>query len=87
MKTYRIYELDVWGNADDGYDVNDVFKTSFTVTMNDNFTDDELKEALKNIYFAPSVANEDIEISDIGDDTVIYLDYKGKPQIEIRLEA
>ena len=86
MKTYRIYELDVWGNEADGFDVNDAFRTHFTCELPDNFTDTELINKLKDFYFAPSVNNDDVEISDIGDDTVIYIDYNGKPQIELRLE-
>jgi hypothetical protein len=88
MKTYRLYLLDVWGNENDGYDVNDKFKTDFKVTVGNDFCDAELIESLKNIYFDPSIDpfDKDIEVNDIGDDSVLYIDYKGKPQIELRLE-
>lgn len=36
--TWKIYDLDVWGNAEDGYDVNDFHEIAQV-----RFTDEEIK--------------------------------------------
>jgi hypothetical protein len=36
--TYRVYTYDVWGNEEDGYEVNDVFRTSETVELDSKGT-------------------------------------------------
>lgn len=61
MKTYTVYSLDVWGNAEDGYEVNDSFKVGTILS------------ALKSVGI---IANH-IKLFDIvidGDDFMITID-------------
>jgi hypothetical protein len=45
--TLSVHSLDVWGNARDGYDVNDVYPSSGTIIVPIDATDDEVIAALK----------------------------------------
>lgn len=42
----EIRRLDVWGNADDGYEINDVYGVQATIEVSDNATDAEILKAL-----------------------------------------
>ena len=35
-QTFRMYEYDVWGNNEDGYEVNNIFKTSTTIKLSED---------------------------------------------------
>ncbi len=85
--TYRLYTYDVWGNAEDGYDVNDVSRSSITVQFNKEPSDDEVILALKAAgYIKASYPNEGISIE--GDAETIYISdaEDGRPDCELRLE-
>lgn len=89
MGTWRLYELDVWGNDEDGYDVNDVFRTGFTVDFEDDISDGDLitllaDEGLIKKTMTSRTHREDIEID--GDEFTIYFNYKGRPEFELRKE-
>ena len=63
MPRYRIYDYDVWGNAKDGYEVNDVFKTSYVVELSENPSDEEIIKALKKVGFLkPNFRTSSFEI-------------------------
>ena len=51
MKNYSIATLDVWGNASEGFEVNDVFKTSDCIELPENFTDNDVVKALKDVVY------------------------------------
>ena len=36
---YRLYTYDLWGNARDGYDVNDVYRTGVVIELPDDASD------------------------------------------------
>ena len=42
MATFNVHALDVWGNADDGFEVNNAFRTETNVTIPENATDDDI---------------------------------------------
>ena len=85
MKTYRLYDYDVWGNENDGYDVNDVFKTNELYKIDANWSDSKLISALKKQgLIKKGIHQSSIEIG--GDDMTITFDYKGKPEFELRIE-
>lgn len=50
MSKYRVYELDVWGNIDDGFTVNDVFKTPRCIDIFDADTDKDILKKLSEWY-------------------------------------
>ena len=50
---FNIAELDVWGNAKDGYDVNNVYRTDRYIDVKDTEVE-TLTEALKKWYNLPA---------------------------------
>lgn len=89
-KQYRYYSYDVWGNADDGYDVNNVFRTADVIAIPDGLDSDAaLFEHLRSIGFLTG-KNLDVAlfstIGDYCDSTTIYMEYDSKPAGELRLE-
>ena len=86
MTTFRLYTYDVWGNEKDGYEVNDIFKTSETYEIPAEATDAHVIKALrKQGCFKARVLSRLIEID--GDDETIYVSYKGRPEFELRKGA
>jgi hypothetical protein len=84
--SYRWYSYDVWGNKKDGYDVNDVFRTNDVVFIPNKVSSDAdmTKYLKKQGFFKKEVKNKFVEYR--GDEHVIYVDYKGKPEGELRVE-
>ena len=78
---YRIYDYDVWGNAEDGYEVNRVFRTNNVVEIKDTTSNDAIIRAALGDYAA-----SDFDID--GDDHVIYITRAddGCPVCELRRE-
>lgn len=60
MTTYRINELDVWGNDIDGYEINDVFKTDYFIELENPYDDNEVIEKTKEYYNLP---NEELHVN------------------------
>lgn len=91
---YSTYDYDVWGNEEDGYEVNDVFCINRAVEFTqeefvyNNLTCREVhlwevseKELADYFGFHPT----EVEVS--GDDEVLYVDREdGMPVGEIRFE-
>ena len=50
---FNVAELDVWGNAKDGYDVNNVYRTDRYIDVKDTEVE-TLTEALKKWYSLPA---------------------------------
>lgn len=85
MKRYRLYDYDVWGNEEDGWEVNDVFKTDNIAALNPKWSDKEIIKALKTQSIIVSEVDEKkVEIE--GDEDRLYFSYKGRPEFEMRLE-
>lgn len=79
------YVYDIWGNAEDGYDVNDVFSDG-EVILNC-----EIKNGGNFLYASPSdnqlkkVFGYTGKIDTLGDDLIIYVNtLKGYPLGELR---
>lgn len=83
-KTYKIYTYDVWGNAEDGYEVNNMFESSFIIMLKPDCSDQEIKEALIETGFCnDEILKEKIDTD--GDDTIIYINLSdGEPFCELR---
>jgi hypothetical protein len=87
-QTWRFYAYDVWGNVEDGYDVNNVFRTADTVDIPvDCVTDGQLFEHLREVGFLNGKNLQADLFETDGDNEVIYLTYDGKPEGELRLES
>ena len=83
--TYRIYGYDLFGNDDEGYEVNDVYRGPLvefaTICKHEGPTDAQIREALAPYFALPAKIRTD------GDDLAIYVDdpRTGKPLCELRL--
>jgi hypothetical protein len=86
MLHYKAYTYDVWGNARDGWEVNDVFYDS-TVDIPKviaTSTDAELIKYLKQIGFLTKRFRASmVEITGEASYT-LYFEYNGKPEFELR---
>lgn len=81
MPQYRVYTYDLWGNENDGYEVNDVYQQQQLLEIADNATDNEIKALLLKECFSAGSTSEKITIE--GEDT-LYIEYDGKPVAELR---
>lgn len=53
----RYYTYDVWGNPDEGFDVNDTYSAGLCYATGDTMTDDEFKILTRmHIYLHPDHA-------------------------------
>lgn len=84
---YTVHALDVWGNAEGGYDVNDVYPSQGKVEIADEATEADIIAALQAQGFVR--ADIDIALVEVHGDWYepngcIYLDYDGRPEMELR---
>jgi len=80
---YRLYTYDVWGNSEDGWEVNDVYRTSWYFSAGIEHTDEELTKLVEDIVGIELDMNNGISC-----ETNIYFDDKeGKPICELRLRG
>jgi hypothetical protein len=79
---YRLYSYDVWGNSEDGWEVNDVYRTCWYFSAGIEHTDEEITKMVEEIF------EIEIEINNrISCKNNIYFDNKeGKPICELRLQ-
>jgi hypothetical protein len=86
---YRVYTYDVWGNADNGYDVNDVYRSGETVEIPDDTSSRDIPGILHAAGILSDEGLETVEVDDAYmDATTIYLCRKddGMPVCELRPE-
>lgn len=79
---FIICELDVLGNSEEGYEVNDVYVTDLVVTITEDATDEEIGDWLRNNLYPnlPAITiDRDYEFS-------LFIDAEedGKPLLELR---
>ena len=74
MKKYEIFDYDVWGNEEGGYDVNDVMPTGIII-----YTDTSKSSICKKLGLDDPY-KIDVDYSE----NVIYVHYEGKPYCELR---
>lgn len=89
MNTWRWYEYDTWGNKKDGYEVNQVFRTSIYVDFPEAVlnSDEAIKRHLKkNGFIKKGVRGRDISFSNLMFESTIEVLFKNKPIGEFRRE-
>lgn len=74
MIKYEIFDYDVWGNEEEGYNVNDVIPTGVFIFTDTSKSSICKKLGLDDPYKIDVSVNEDS----------IYIDYDGKPYCELR---
>jgi hypothetical protein len=84
MATYQVLELDVWGNEEDGFDVNDVYRTHIKIEC-DFEDDDSILIALKNAGYLPNYTVDELQI--VGDENFLSIndDDSWKPLLQLEL--
>jgi len=84
MKSWIVYSLDVWGNEEDGFNVNDRCQVG-TVETSDDAPDAEVWCALIEAGIARGTISQ---ASFDGDDGLIMIDEKetGKPVFQLELK-
>lgn len=79
---YRLWTYDIWGNAKDGYEVNDRYRQGI-VALPKDATDDEVIACLQdNGDVKKGIRREFLEIEGESGHT-IYITYKGRPEMEL----
>jgi hypothetical protein len=88
MTKWRLYSYDVWGNAKDGYEVNDVFRTNEIVSLPNVVLNNEeaIITYLIRIGFFKKGIKRNLIVLD-GDENVIYFSYEDRPDFELRKEG
>jgi len=81
--TYRLYTYDLWGNSEDGFEVNDIMSTGLTYDIPDEATDAEILA----IVFEGDKESFEVNGNYCCSDT-IYIDSveEGAPAYELRKE-
>jgi hypothetical protein len=88
MLKYKAYTYELWGNARDGWEVNDVFYNS-TIDIPETITDasdEKFYNYLKKIGFIPKNFKNALFSVDGESDYTLYFEYKNKPAFELRRE-
>lgn len=68
---WRIISFDVWGNEDDGWEINNMFSTNLTVSLNEEFSEKEILTELVNIrFFIKKVKTKKLLNVEIGEDEI-----------------
>ena len=85
ISTWRVFSLDVWGNARDGYEVNDRSGIG-KVRLPDDATNEQIVRALKDA----GILRKTVRMSQIaidGDDMFISIDQAkdGKPVFQLEV--
>ncbi len=83
MSTYMVHALDVWGNDEDGYQVNDVYPSQGTLEIADNLPAAKVIDALADAQYIDVIVDMDLVRVD-DQESAIYIDYMGKPVFELR---
>lgn len=84
--TYNVYTLDVWGNPDEGYDVNDRCKAG-TVELDEEATRREIVTALIEADFLAGPVTSPARFEVDNDGSIIHVDLAENGRPLLTLEA
>lgn len=74
MTKYEIFDYDLWGNEEEGYEVNDVISTGIII-----YTDTSKRSLCRELGL-----DDPYKIDVDYNEDSIYIDYDGKPYCELR---
>ena len=77
---YRLYDYDLWGNEEDGYEVNNVLYSDIVFDIEEDTTDEDIIKQVKN---KERIKDFSIE-GEYG--YFLYVNYKDVPYCELRPE-
>lgn len=79
-QTWRVLELDLWGNDEDGYEVNDQHDVGAITLMSEDYQDDQkVLEALVDAGYLE--AEQDYSVD--GDEYVLYITLESVPVLTL----
>lgn len=78
-KLLQVYSLDVWGNEDDGFEVNAEYRTGITLLK--DMSDDYYYRQIREYY--PNIGNFEIQWAN-EDWACLYCRKTGKPLLQLR---
>lgn len=83
MNQWTVHDLDVWGNDEDGYTVNNVLPSLGTIELADDATDLQIVYACEQLQNVGRIAC--VHLCEVkSEDGVIYIDHDGIPMLELR---
>lgn len=84
-RLYSVHFLDVWGNAEEGYDVNDAYPSQGTISLDDEEDNDEaIIDLLIQEGFINEISNRLlVDIDTTSYEYNIYVNYDGKPELQL----
>jgi len=84
-REYKVITLDVWGNDNDGYEVNNAHYTGQTITLLDSDADQTILKKLNDSDIG-DFPHDLFDIDGSGEFS-LYINWKenGKPELELRL--
>ena len=81
---YEYISYDVWGNENDGYEVNQAFHTGESVDIDPYLSDNDLLNQLASQGFILEGIDYDQVSIDGEPEFSLYFEYKGRPEFELR---
>lgn len=79
---WEFISYDLWGNDEDGYEVNQSFTTGIILDIEDSDTDIAVIKALRDAGLCDIDDDERIDID--GDEHTLYINLDGWPSCELR---
>ena len=80
--TWEYISYDLWGNEEDGFEVNAAYTTGRVYEIDDD-SDTGVIRFLRDAGFMDDDVDEmDVDVD--GDEDVIYINYRGYPALEFR---
>lgn len=81
---YEIISYDVWGNNEDGYEVNNKFTTGITLEIEETESNEKIIKMLKDLNYLNKLIK--FVVSDQSDENNIYIDLASdyRPICELR---
>jgi hypothetical protein len=86
VQKYRVCGLDVWGNEDDGFEVNDSHDIGF-IEIENNCSDEQIIKSLVDKGFLNAAALELAEVDFVGNEA-IFINEKdtGRPSLNLMVD-
>lgn len=86
MIKFEVINYDVWGNEEEGFEVNGSYTTGYEIEISDTASDKEIIDALKEIEFLSNKCNENTVDIDGETEFSLYLEWSKNsyPLCELR---
>lgn len=82
---WEVIDYDVWGNAKEGFEINDMFRTGTYVMISEDMTDEKIIEALRRQgVLKKGIRSSSIRVDAHEDDIWIEDARNGRPEFGLR---